>query len=182
MHNYFSMATDITPNCQEMHNSVYNMLYKIGLNPWKSVFYPSKTWELQKLWEMKTYSGMSRALYFTNSVYTLLENRRRKESGKHLYMPEGYKWKQDDLMFRNAYLLSELYKYPVRNWSIEYNDNQVSLFSAFQFLILVFAGRFIFLCTCFICGSFGRAWPKLRANVFLALVLYYTQLYKINIQ
>ena len=46
------------------------------------------------------------------------------------YTPEGRKWKHDNLMFRNAWLLGELYKYPVRDRSIEYNDNRVSLFSA----------------------------------------------------
>ena len=33
-------------------------------------------------------------------------------------------------MFGNAHLLGELYRYPVRDRSIEYNDNRVSLFAA----------------------------------------------------
>ena len=53
-----------------------------------------------------------------------------KKKAVNLYTPEGRKWKHDNLTFSNAWLLRELYKYPVRDRSIEYNDNRVSLFAA----------------------------------------------------
>ena len=53
-----------------------------------------------------------------------------KKKAVNLYTPEGRKWKHDNLMFQNAWLLGELYRYPVSDRSIEYNDNRVSLFAA----------------------------------------------------
>ena len=128
IHNYFCMATDITTDCQEIHNSIYKALYN-RLKPLK------KCSLSPKLGDYKNYGKCKRIMecqghYILPIAYVHHRKTVGKKKAVNLYTPEGRKWKHDNLMFRNAWLLGELYKYPVRDRSIEYNDNRVSLFSA----------------------------------------------------
>ena len=128
IHNYFCMATDITTDCQEIHNSIYKAMYN-RLKPLKKCSLSSK------LGDYKNYGKCKRIMeYQEHYILPIAYAHHRKTVGKkkavNLYTPEGRKWKHDNLTFSNAWLLRELYKYPVRDRSIEYNDNRVSLFAA----------------------------------------------------
>jgi len=128
VHNYFCMATDITTDCQEIHNSIYKAMYN-RLKPLK------KCSLSPKLGDYKNYGKCKRIMeYQEHYILPIVYAHHRKTVGKkkavNLYTPVGRKWKHDNLTFSNAWLLRELYKYPVRDRSIEYNDNRVSLFAA----------------------------------------------------
>ena len=128
VHNYFCMATDITTDCQEIHNSIYKAMYN-RLKPLK------KCSLSPRLGDYKNYGKCKRIMeYQEHYILPIAYAHHRKTAGKkkavNLYTPEGRKWKHDNLTFSNACLLRELYKYPVRDRSIEYNDNRVSLFAA----------------------------------------------------
>ena len=128
IHNYFRMATDIAIDCQEIHNSIFMALYN-RLKPLKKCSLSPKQGDY------KNY-GKCRRIVESHGHYILPISyvQHRKTIGKvkavNLYTPEGRKWEHDNLMFRNAWLLRELYKYPINDRSIEYNDNRVSLFAA----------------------------------------------------
>ena len=128
IHNYFRMATDITADCQEIHNSIYKSMYN-RLKPLK------KCSLSPHLGDYKNYGKCKRIMECQGHyILPIAYARHRKTAGKkkavNFYTPEGRRWKHENLMFKNAFLLEELYKYPVRNRSIEYNDNRVSLFAA----------------------------------------------------
>ncbi len=128
IHNYFRMATDITADCQEIHNSIYKSMYN-RLKPLKKCTLTSRTGDYSN------YGKCRRIMeYQGHYILPIAYARHRKTVGKkkaaNLYTPEGRTCKHDNLMFVNAWLLRELYKYPVKNRSIEYNDNRVSLFAA----------------------------------------------------
>lgn len=128
IHNYFRMATDITVDCQEIHNSLYMMMYN-RLKPLK------KCTLSPRLGDYKNYGKCKRIMeckghYILPIAYASHRKTVGKKKSVNLYTPDGRKWKHDNLMFGNAHLLGELYRYPVRDRSIEYNDNRVSLFAA----------------------------------------------------
>ena len=128
IHNYFRMATDIIVDCQEIHNSLYMMMYN-RLKPLK------KCTLSPRLGDYKNYGKCKRIMeckghYILPIAYASHRKTVGKKKSVNLYTPDGRKWKHDNLMFGNAHLLGELYRYPVRDRSIEYNDNRVSLFAA----------------------------------------------------
>lgn len=128
IHNYFRMATDIIVDCQEIHNSLYMMMYN-RLKPLK------KCTLSPRLGDYKNYGKCKRIMeckghYILPIAYASHRKTVGKKKNVNLYTPDGRKWKHDNLMFGNAHLLGELYRYPVRDRSIEYNDNRVSLFAA----------------------------------------------------
>ena len=122
------MATDITTDCQEIHNSIYKSMYN-RLKPLK------KCKLSRKSGDYKNYGDCKRIMecqghYILPIAYAHHRKTMGKKKMANLYTPEGRTWKHDDIVFRNAWLLGELYKYPITNRSIEYNDNRISLFSA----------------------------------------------------
>lgn len=128
IHNYFRMATDITTDCQEIHNSIYMAMYN-RLYPLRKGSLPPNSGDYKNYGECKRIME-HQGHYILPIAYAHHRKTVGKKKSVNLYTPDGRKWKHDNLMFRNAWLLGELYKYPVRNRSIEYNDNRVSLFAA----------------------------------------------------
>lgn len=128
IHNYFCMATDITSDCQLIHNSTYKMLYN-RLKPHPKGYISPQSGDL------KNYGGCKRILqvqgqYLLPIAYVHHRKTAGKKKSANLYTPEGRVWKHDNLSFANAWLLGELYRFPIVGQSIEYNDNRLSLFAA----------------------------------------------------
>lgn len=128
IHNYFRMATDITSDCQDIHNSIYKMMYN-RLKPLKKCSINPKSGD----W--KNY-GMCRRVFEAHGHYILPISyaSHRKTVGKkkksNIYTSEGRKWKHRELTFSGIHLMEELARYFVMNRTIEYNDNRISHFSA----------------------------------------------------
>lgn len=126
VHNYYQMATDITSDCQEIHNATYRAMYnrlkpKIGkLNP--------------KTGDYKRYGQCKRIMKYQDiTILPISYCSHRRTLGKkknvNLYTPEGRAFRHKELSIPNADLLHKLARYPVQSQSIEFNDNRVSLFS-----------------------------------------------------
>lgn len=126
VHNYYQMATDITTDCQEIHNATYRTIHnrlkpKIGRpNP--------------KLADYRRYGACKRIFQIQEmTILPVSYCRHRQTLGKkkavNLYTPEGRAFRHKELSFPNAYLLPVLASNPVTGQSIEYNDNRMSLFS-----------------------------------------------------
>ena len=129
VHNYYQMATDITEDCQEIHNATYKMLYN-RLKPKRGALNP-------KTADYKRYGGCKRIFKVQDMTilpvhYCSYRQTLGKKKSVNLYTPEGRAFRHKELSFPNAYMLRELATFPVEGKSIEYNDNRVSLFSAQQ--------------------------------------------------
>lgn len=127
VHNYFQMATDITTDCQFIHNATYKSLYN-RLHPKRGAI-NRNSGDFQKY-------GKCKRIFSYQEHYLLPIHfcKHRQTLGKkrcvNMYTPEGREHKHKSLSFSNAYLVAELASNPIVTQSIEYNDNRVSLFSA----------------------------------------------------
>ena len=128
VHNYYSMATNITEDCQEIHNSIYKSLYN-RLHPEIGRSIP-KTYADYKNYKNCRRFAMVQGRYMLPISYCSHRQTLGSKKNACIYTKEGRKTKHDDLTFNNKYLLSELSENPITNRSIEYNDNRLSLFSA----------------------------------------------------
>lgn len=128
VHNYYSMATNITEDCQEIHNSIYKSLYN-RLHPEIGRSIP-KTYADYKNYKNCRRFAIVQGRYMLPIVYCSHRQTLGSKKNACIYTKEGRKTKHDDLTFNNKYLLSELSENPITNRSIEYNDNRLSLFSA----------------------------------------------------
>jgi 5-methylcytosine-specific restriction endonuclease McrA len=127
VHNYYQMATDITTDCQFIHNATYRSLYN-RLHPKRGTILPNNG-------DYHKYKDCKRIFSFQGIVllpvhYCSYRQTLGKKKAVNLYTPEGRKYRHKDLSFSNSFLVKELASNPVGNQSIEYNDNRVSLFSA----------------------------------------------------
>ncbi len=126
VHNYYQMATDITIDCQEIHNATYRTVYN-RLKPELGHLKPNSG-------DWKRYKDCKRIFKYQDmTMLPISYCRHRQTLGKkksvNLYTPEGRAFKHKKLSFHNAYLLHEIAQNPVKGQSVEYNDNRVSLFS-----------------------------------------------------
>ena len=128
VHNYYSMATNITEDCQEIHNSIYKSLYN-RLHPEIGRSIP-KTYADYKNYKNCRRFAIVQGRYMLPISYCSYRQTLGSKKNACIYTKEGRKTKHDDLTFNNKYLLSELSENPITNRSIEYNDNRLSLFSA----------------------------------------------------
>lgn len=128
VHNYYSMATNITEDCQEIHNSIYKSLYN-RLHPEIDRSIP-KTYADYKNYKNCRRFAIVQGRYMLPISYCSHRQTLGSKKNACIYTKEGRKTKHDDLTFNNKYLLSELSENPITNRSIEYNDNRLSLFSA----------------------------------------------------
>lgn len=128
VHNYYSMATNITEDCQEIHNSIYKSLYN-RLHPEIGRNIP-KTYADYKNYKNCRRFAIVQGRYMLPISYCSHRQTLGSKKNACIYTKEGRKTKHDDLTFNNKYLLSELSENPITNRSIEYNDNRLSLFSA----------------------------------------------------
>lgn len=128
VHNYYSMATNITEDCQEIHNSIYKSLYN-RLHPEIGRSIP-KTYADYKNYKNCRRFAIVQGRYMLPISYCSHRQTLGSKKNACIYTKEGRKTKHDDLTFNNKYLLSELSENPITNRSIEYNDNRLSLFSA----------------------------------------------------
>ncbi len=127
VHNYYQMATDITEDCQDIHNATYTSLYN-RLKPVRGALDPRSG-------DYKRYKGCTRIFKFQEFVILPIHYcRHRQTLGKkksvNLYTSEGRMYRHKELSFSNAFLLRELAMNPISTQSVEYNDNRLSLFSA----------------------------------------------------
>ena len=126
VHNYYQMATDITTDCQEIHNATYRAMYN-RLKPKPGYLKPNSG-------DWKRYKDCKRIFKYQDmTMLPISYCRHRQTLGKkksvNLYTPEGRAFRHKELSFPNAYLLQEIVRNPVKGQSVEYNDNRVSLFS-----------------------------------------------------
>lgn len=128
VHNYYSMATNITEDCQEIHNSIYKSLYN-RLHPEIGRSIP-KTYADYKNYKNCRRFAIVQGRYMLPISYCSHRQTLGSKKNACIYTKEGRKTKHDDLTFNNKYLLSKLSENPITNRSIEYNDNRLSLFSA----------------------------------------------------
>lgn len=128
VHNYYSMATNITEDCQEIHNSIYKSLYN-RLHPEIGRSIP-KTYADYKNYKNCRRFAIVQGRYMLPISYCSYRQTLGSKKNACIYTKEGRKTKHDDLTFNNKYLLSELSENPITNRSVEYNDNRLSLFSA----------------------------------------------------
>lgn len=128
VHNYYSMATNITEDCQEIHNSIYKSLYN-RLHPEIGRSIP-KTYADYKNYKNCRRFAIVQGRYMLPISYCSYRQTLGSKKNACIYTKEVRKTKHDDLTFNNKYLLSELSENPITNRSIEYNDNRLSLFSA----------------------------------------------------
>lgn len=128
VHNYYSMAINITEDCQEIHNSIYKSLYN-RLHPEIGRSIP-KTYADYKNYKNCRRFAIVQGRYMLPISYCSHRQTLGSKKNACIYTKEGRKTKHDDLTFNNKYLLSELSENPITNRSIEYNDNRLSLFSA----------------------------------------------------
>lgn len=128
VHNYYSMATNITEDCQEIHNSIYKSLYN-RLHPEIGRSIP-KTYADYKNYKNCRRFAIVQGRYMLPISYCSHRQTLGSKKNACIYTKEGRKTKHDDLTFNNKYLLLELSENPITNRSIEYNDNRLSLFSA----------------------------------------------------
>lgn len=128
VHNYYSMATNIIEDCQEIHNSIYKSLYN-RLHPEIGRSIP-KTYADYKNYKNCRRFAIVQGRYMLPISYCSHRQTLGSKKNACIYTKEGRKTKHDDLTFNNKYLLSELSENPITNRSIEYNDNRLSLFSA----------------------------------------------------
>ena len=128
VHNYYSMATNITEDCQEIHNSIYKSLYN-RLHPEIGRSIP-KTYADYKNYKNCRRFAIVQGRYMLPISYCSYRQTLGSKKNACIYTKEGRKTKHDDLTFNNKYFLSELSENPITNRSIEYNDNRLSLFSA----------------------------------------------------
>ena len=127
VHNYYQMATDITTDCQEIHNATYKALYN-RLKPKRGAMKPNTS-------DWRRYKDCKRVFEFQGiTILPIAYCRHRQVLGKkkavNLYTPEGRAFKHNELAFSNVHLMQDLAKYPVAGQSVEFNDNRLSLFSA----------------------------------------------------
>ena len=122
------MATDITDDCQEIHNSIYKAMYN-RLKPLRKCSLSPNLGDYQNYGKCKRIMECQ-GHYILPIAYVKHRKTQGKKKAVNLYTPEGRKWKHDKLVFSNAHFLGELYKYPISDRSIEYNDNRVSHFAA----------------------------------------------------
>ena len=126
VHNYYSMATNITEDCQEIHNSIYKSLYN-RLHPEIGRSIP-KTYADYKNYKNCRRFAIVQGRYMLPISYCSYRQTLGSKKNACIYTKEGRKTKHDDLTFNNKYLLSELSENPITNRSIEYNDNRLALF------------------------------------------------------
>ena len=127
VHNYYSMATNITEDCQDIHNSIYKMLYnrlkpKVSRIPKTSGDY-SNYKDCKRV--MKVQGRHLLPISYCSHRQTLGSKR-----AANIYTPEGRKCKHKNLSFTNSGLIKPLSENPIAGRSVEYNDNRISLFSA----------------------------------------------------
>lgn len=127
VHNYYQMATDITTDCQEIHNATYTMIYN-RLKPKRGSIKPNTA-------DWRKYKDCTRIFEVQGTALLPIHYcKHRQTLGKkkavNLYTPEGRAFRHKELSFTNVHLLQEIARNQVRGQSIEYNDNRVSLFSA----------------------------------------------------
>lgn len=126
IHNYYDMATDITTDCVDIHEATHRMLYN-RLKPKRGkIKKNSGDWE--------RYKGCKRVFEIQGlTILPISYCRHQKTGGKpkklNIYVPDGRKFRHENLSFSNAFLINSLAKYPIADRSIEYNDNRVSLFA-----------------------------------------------------
>lgn len=127
VHNYYQMATDITTDCQEIHNATYKALYN-RLKPKRGTIKPNTS-------DWRRYKDCKRVFEVQGTtILPISYCRHRKTLGKkkavNLYTPEGRAFKHNELSFSNVHLMQDIANYPVAGQSVEFNDNRLSLFSA----------------------------------------------------
>lgn len=126
VHNYYQMATDITEDCQIIHNATYKALHN-RLHPKLGAIAPNQG-------DYVKYGKCKRIFkYHERTLLPISYCSHRQTLGKkkavNLYTAEGRAYRHKELCFSNAYLQQSIARNPVPNRSIEYNDNRVSLFS-----------------------------------------------------
>lgn len=127
VHNYYQMATDITTDCQEIHNATYKAFYN-RLKPKRGTIKPNTS-------DWRRYKDCKRVFEVQGiAILPISYCRHRKTLGKkkavNLYTPEGRAFKHNELSFSNVHLMQDMANYPVAGQSVEFNDNRLSLFSA----------------------------------------------------
>lgn len=128
VHNYYSMATDITTDCQEIHNSIYKSLFN-RLHPEIHRNFPKTYADYQNYKNCRRFAVVQ-GRYLLPISYCSHRQTLGSKKNACIYTKEGRITKHNDLTFSNRHLLSELSENPIANRSIEYNDNRLSLFSA----------------------------------------------------
>ena len=128
VHNYYSMATDITTDCQEIHNSIYKSLFN-RLHPEIHRDFPKTYADYQNYKNCRRFAVVQ-GRYLLPISYCSHRQTLGSKKSTCIYTKEGRSTKHNDLTFSNRHLLSELSENPIANRSIEYNDNRLSLFSA----------------------------------------------------
>ena len=128
VHNYYSMATEITADCQEIHNSIYKSLYN-RLHPEIQRSFPKSYADYQNYKNCRRFAVVQ-GRYLLPISYCSHRQTLGSKKNTFIYTKEGRITKHSDLTFSNKHLLSELSENPITNRSIEYNDNRLSLFSA----------------------------------------------------
>ena len=128
VHNYYSMATDITNDCQEIHNSIYKSLFN-RLHPEIHRSLPKTYADYQNYKNCRRFAVVQ-GRYLLPISYCSHRQTLGSKKNTCIYTKEGRSTKHNDLTFSNRHLLSELSENPIANRSIEYNDNRLSLFSA----------------------------------------------------
>jgi 5-methylcytosine-specific restriction endonuclease McrA len=120
------MATDITNDCQDIHNSTYKMLYnrlkpKVSRIPKTSVDYNNYK---KCIRVMKVHDKHLLPISYCSYRKTLGNKRKA-----NIYTLEGREYKSKDTSFTNKGLLKSLLENPISGKSVEYNDNKISLFT-----------------------------------------------------
>lgn len=132
--NYYSIATDINLDAQEIAKEIRIVLYN-GMNTDKGLRL-SKTG--RDLTETEKYAyGKSKMLRYSIATkepiypiaYVQTKHPMAKSNATCSYTPEGRKGLHENLRI-NTKLLIELMKHPTKSRSVEFNDNKLSLFSA----------------------------------------------------
>ena len=132
--NYYSVATDINLDAQEIAKEIRIVLYN-GMNTDKGLRL-SKTG--RELTETEKYAyGKSKMLRYSIATkepiypiaYVQTKHPMAKSNSTCSYTPEGRKGLHENLRI-NTKLLIELMKHPTKSRSVEFNDNKLSLFSA----------------------------------------------------
>ncbi len=127
IHNYYSMATDITEDCQNIHNSTYKMLYN-RLKP-KICPMPRNTADYKVYGKCKRNMKVVDFTLLPISYCSHRETTGNKRS-VNIYTPEGREFRHKELMTPNKHLMEEMVKNPITTATVEFNDNRISLFSA----------------------------------------------------
>lgn len=127
VHNYYQMATDITDDCQEIHNATFRALYN-RLKPKRGTLNPNtgdyvRYGKCKRIFKVQDMTILP--IHYCRHRQTL-----GKKKSVNLYTPEGRAFRHKDLSFPNAHLIRKLAANPVETQSVEYNDNRLSLFSA----------------------------------------------------